>query len=208
MEPGSSGAYYNRALALVGLDRFSDALDDLERAASLSPTNTDARWMRFKIESELREAARRDTTVPPPQRPMNQGLASVLTVTMMGELDKILEIDKSDIWALNERGRLKHEKGEYDKALADYNAALALCDTCTWLLYNKALTLRANWQTREARAVLKNLISIDSSDGEAWLMLGDCEFALGMRREACVAFQRSMDLGVAEAEERYETLCR
>ncbi len=206
--PKSSSGYYNRALACMGLDRFSQALDDLDVAARLNPEDTDAHWMRFKIQAEQREAVREDTVAYSFQRPMKVSLESALTVFMMEELNAILKIDGADARALNERGRLKHERGDYEAALVDYDAALTLCDTCTWLMYNKALTLRASWRTREALAVLETLVEADSLDGEAWLLFGECNFGLGRREKACEAFRRSMQLGVSEAEERFNTLCR
>lgn len=208
LDPRSAGGHYNRALAFSGQGKFSNALDDLDWAIRLDPIDTDARWMRFRIQSLLRDGCRSDTTVTSAARPMKQQLESILSVSMMAELDRILEINKADYWALNERGRMKQERGEYNEALTDYDAALVLCDTCTWLLYNKALTLRSVWRTRDALAVLERLVELDDRDGDAWLLLGECRFGLGMRKEACAAFYRSMRLGVAEAQERYETLCK
>jgi tetratricopeptide (TPR) repeat protein len=206
--PKSPGAYYNRALAAIGLSKYDKALDDLDETIRLSPGDLDARYMRFRLRADRREALFEDTTVTSAARPMKQNLEHALTIFMMDELNAILKMDPQDIWALNERGRMKHEQGEYDAALADYNAALMLCDTCSWLLYNKALTLRTSWRTREALSVLETLIRADSLDGNAWLLYGECKFALGRRKEACDAFRRSMGLGVPEAEERYNTLCR
>jgi tetratricopeptide (TPR) repeat protein len=208
LSPQSPSAYYNRALAAIGLSKYDEALDDLGETIRLSPGDLDARYMRYKLRAERREALFEDTTVTSVTRPLKQNLENALTVFMMDELNAILKMDAQDIWALNERGRMRHEQGEYDAALADYNAALALCDTCSWLLYNKALTLRACWRTREALAVLEALVAADSLDGEAWLLFGECKFALGRRKEACDAFRRSMEQGNPEAAERYSTLCR
>lgn len=206
--PGSPEAYYNRALSAVGLDKLNQGLADLDEAVRLDPVNMDARWMRFKIRAALREAARADSTISAELRPVKLNVESALTVCMMNELDGIIKIVPDDIWALNERGRMKHDQGDFEGAIADYNSALVSCDTCTWLMYNKALSLRACWRTREALAVLEELVRADGTDGEAWLLLGECHFALGKRREACDAFRRAIELGVAEAEERYKTLCR
>jgi tetratricopeptide (TPR) repeat protein len=206
--PTSAEAYYNRALAAIGMDKFKEALADLTEAVRLDPGNLDARWMRFKLWSEQRAYMREDTAFSPVVRPLKSNMESALTVFMRNELDAILEYAPTDIWALNERGRLEHECADYDAALADYNKALVLCDTCTWLMYNKALTLKASFQCQEAVQLLNTLLEIDNSDGEAWLMLGECYFELARRTKACEAFRRSMQVGVAAAEERYKALCR
>jgi tetratricopeptide (TPR) repeat protein len=208
LSPHSPAAFYNRALAEVGMSRFREALDDLDQTIVLDPHNSDARRMRFRLTSERRETIREDTAVNSTTRPIKENLERALTVFMMDELDALLKYEPQDIWALNERGRMRQERGEYEAALTDYDAALTVCDTCSWLLYNKALTLRASWRTREALAVLETLVAADSLDGEAWLLLGECNFALGRRKDACDAFRRSMERGIPEAEERYNTLCR
>jgi tetratricopeptide (TPR) repeat protein len=207
LDSTSSFGYYNRAIALVGLNRPSDALVDLDKALRLNAGNIDALWLRFRINARRREIVRDDTAASLSQRPMKQIMESTLKVLMLEDLDAVLRIDRTDVLALNERGRLKHERGDYEAALADYDAALVVCDTCSWLLYNKALTLKASWRGREAIPLLEKVIRADSSDGEAWLLLGECYFGLGRREDACYAFRRSMQLGVAEAEDRINELC-
>ena len=207
MVPGSSSGYYNRALACVGLDRTSEALSDIDRTLQLKPDDVDALWLRFKINARRREVIQEDTTASLSGRSMRHTMESTLAVLMLEDLDALVRLDRTDVQALNERGRLRHEQGDYDAALANYDAALVLCDTCSWLLYNKALTLKASWRGREAIPLLEKLIQADSADGETWLLLGECYFGLGRRQEACDAFARSMHLGVVEAEERFRTLC-
>ena len=56
--------------------------------------------------------------------------------------------------------------------------AKSSCDTCTWLLYNRALTLKASFRSLEAVETLNALLDIDSLDSDAWLMLGQCYFLL------------------------------
>jgi tetratricopeptide (TPR) repeat protein len=113
-----------------------------------------------------------------------------------------------DIWVRNEHGRLMHDLGDYDAAVDDYDAALAVCDTCTWLLYNKALSLKAGGQIQQAAETIGELVAVDSLDGEAWFMLAECDILLGRKRDACAALLRSSELGVTEAWERYKEICR
>jgi tetratricopeptide (TPR) repeat protein len=124
------------------------------------------------------------------------------------DLDAALLNSPWDMWVRNERGGLYLEMGDFDAALEDYDAALKVCDTCTWLLYNKALSLKASGKAAEATEALAALVVLDSLDGEAWLMLGECNILLERRADACAAFSRSMKLGVREAQERLKELCR
>lgn len=113
-----------------------------------------------------------------------------------------------DIWIRNEHGRLMHDLGDYEAAVDDYDAALKVCDTCTWLMYNKALSLKTGGQIQEAASTLGELLAADSLDGDAWFMLAECDILLGRNQDACRALLRSSQLGVSDARERYKELCR
>lgn len=123
------------------------------------------------------------------------------------DLTLALRCDPADVRSLTERGNLLHAAGKYDDALKDYASAFDACDTCLWLLYNEALSFRAAGRLREAVSVLEKLVAADSTDGEAWLTLGDCRSDLGRLNAACAAWQRSKRLGVAEARVRLGLHC-
>jgi tetratricopeptide (TPR) repeat protein len=113
-----------------------------------------------------------------------------------------------DVQARTERGNLLLETGDHEAALADYDVALSECDTCRWLLYNKALAFRGGGRVHEAVESLEALVVADSLDGNAWFMLGECRMTLGDRKGARGAFARSVALGIPEAGDRVEELSR
>jgi tetratricopeptide (TPR) repeat protein len=114
----------------------------------------------------------------------------------------------ADVQARTERGNLFLELGDHEAALEDYDAALSECDTCRWLLYNKALAFKGGGRVHEAVQSLEALVVADSLDGNAWFMLGECRMTLGRRESARRAFARSATLGITEASERLEELSR
>ncbi len=124
------------------------------------------------------------------------------------DLDTILTQAPDDVWALNARGMLLHDLGEYGASLEDYGAALDECDTCTYIIYNKALSLMASGRLHEAARTFGEFLAADSLDGEAWLMLAQCNIDLGLRDEACAALRKSIDLGLPDARERFDALCK
>ena len=124
------------------------------------------------------------------------------------DLNIVLRDVPSDVRARTERGNTFHALGCYDDALKDYDVALSECDTCRWLLYNKALSLHAAGRLIETIAVLETLVAADGMDGDAWFMLGDCRLALGRRGAACIAWQKSLDLGIDEAQARLDAYCQ
>lgn len=124
------------------------------------------------------------------------------------DLDAAIDLSPGDVRSRTERGNWFHEAGTYDAALADYAIALRECDTCTWLLYNAALSLRASGRLAEAETTLETLVAADSLDGDAWFMLGETRWALRQEAGACEAWQRSADLGIPEAGDRLASHCR
>lgn len=123
------------------------------------------------------------------------------------DLNTVLSREPWDLWTRNERGRLWHAMGLYEKAVDDYDIALSSCDTCTWLLYNKALSLKAGGETALAVETLRWLVTVDNRDAEAWFMIGECELRLGHQTRACEALTRSVNLGVVEAQRLVDSLC-
>jgi predicted Zn-dependent protease len=124
------------------------------------------------------------------------------------DLNTVLLNAPRDVQARTERGNLFLEIGDHEAALADYDVALSECDTCRWLLYNKALALRGGGRVHEAVQALEALVVADSLDGTAWFMLGECRMTLGDRKGAHRAFARSAALGIREAGDRLEELSR
>jgi Flp pilus assembly protein TadD len=158
-------------------------LTDLDQILRLDPDDTDARYERGKIlrnRGQLQEAKH--------------------------DLEVAFENSQRDPWILNERGRVLHDLGEYDRAVWQYSLGLKICDTCNWLLYNKALSLKAAGQTGDAIDVLTDLVDADSLDGEAWFMLAECHMILGHLSDARIAYARSAALGIVEARERLQDL--
>lgn len=126
----------------------------------------------------------------------------------LADLQYVLREDPSNIQALTERGNVYHALGRYADAVKEYDAALAECDTCRWLLYDKALSLHAGGLFDEAVSVLDRLVVVDRDDGDAWFLLGECHMALHHPRAACAAWEKSLDLGIAEAQARLDTSYR
>ena len=240
--PDGPEGYYNRGVARAGQDRFADAMTDFDRVVRISPGDTDARWMRFRIRESYVTALADSVRPDAYERPVFRTLIDALTVLQMEELSALIRYDPYDIAARCERGILLRKTGRYEEArtdlavallnapwdvqsrtergnlfldlgdyaaaLDDYDAALKACDTCTWLLYNKALAFRGAGRLPDAVQSLEALVAADSLDGGAWFMLGECRMTLGDREGARRAYARSAARGFPEGLERLEELTR
>lgn len=134
LDPDNSEGFYNRGLAATGLARFSDAEADFSQAILLDPYNVEARWMRYRILACRRESIRNDVHEQSGARPVLRTLASALSLLMVTELGKILEMEPLDMTALCERGLLFRSLGRFNEAKEDLDVALSNSPGDIWIL--------------------------------------------------------------------------
>jgi tetratricopeptide (TPR) repeat protein len=102
--PNSAAAYFSRGLAYSGKDDFSHAIADLNRAIQLNPNNADAYLLRG---SALAISG--------------DGPDKVIT-----ELNEAVRLNPNSAEAYYLRGAAYSNKGDYSKAVADFEAALRI----------------------------------------------------------------------------------
>jgi tetratricopeptide (TPR) repeat protein len=119
--------------------------------------------------------------------------------SMRQDLDRALRLEPGDVWLLNRRGRLQADLGNYGVAVADYTRALASCDTCPYLLYNRALALMEQGELRRALDDLNAVVKSDPEDGPAWYASGRCLVMLGRIPEGENCLVKASLLGESDA---------
>ena len=126
----------------------------------------------------------------------------------MGQMDVCVLERPFDPAIRNERGRMLHKRGEYLEAVEDYDAALKWCEDSAVIRYDRALSLKMCGRIGEAVEDLQYVLRADSLDGEAWLILGEMLHQIGRNAEGCTSLKRSIALGIPEAGDLFEKLCR
>lgn len=98
--------------------------------------------------------------------------------------------ETSETWT--SKGVLEERMGRLDKALADFDKALAL-DSKHWLAhYNKGLTLEALGQTESAIEEFRRATSINSAFGPSHYNLGVCLVSQGHGDDAIAAYDAAL----------------
>ncbi len=118
---------------------------------------------------------------------------------MQQDLDRALGLEPDDVWLLNRRGRLMPIWEITGLPLADYTRALALCDTCLYLLYNRALAMMEQGELLRALDDLNAVLKRDPEDGPAWYASGRCLVMLGRISEGENCLEKASLLGVSDA---------
>ncbi|MBN1881525.1 MAG: tetratricopeptide repeat protein [Deltaproteobacteria bacterium] len=111
-------AYFNRAHALISLERFEDAESDLDTTIELAPNFPDA----YKLQGILK-------------------LSLGYFEEAITDFDTLIELTPEDPYAYANRGTALSYLGLFDRALADFNTSIELDDTCAECYYNRAQLL-------------------------------------------------------------------
>ena len=132
-------AYFNRAHALISLERFEDAENDLDTTMELAPNFPDA----YKLRGILM---------------LSLGYFEEATA----DFDTLIELTPQDPYAYANRGTALSYLGSFDRALADFNASIELDDTCAECYYNRAQLLFLMERTDDAQKDLERAGELDS----------------------------------------------
>jgi len=132
-------AYFNRAHALISLEQFEDAGNDLDATLELAPDFPDAYKLRGILMLSIgyfEEAA--------------------------ADFDTLIELTPQDPYAYANRGTALSYLGSFDQALSDFNTSIELDDTCAECYYNRAQLLFLMERTDDAQKDLDRAGELDS----------------------------------------------
>jgi tetratricopeptide (TPR) repeat protein len=198
-DPASIDAYRARSAALkASLIRLSSP-DSLPTHPSVQRTRRFATAiLLYRDLTQLIAADRYDVSTLADRVECAHELGDI--ESMQQDLDRALGLEPHDVWLLNRRGRLQADLGNYGPAVADYTRALALCDTCPYLFYNRALAMMEQGEVQGALDDLNAVLREDPEDGPAWYARGKCLIMLGRIAEGENCLEKASLLGVPDAK--------
>jgi tetratricopeptide (TPR) repeat protein len=132
-------AHFNRAHALISLERFEDAENDLNTTLELAPDFPDAYKLRGILMLSLGYFEKAVT-----------------------DFDTLIELTPQDPYAYANRGTALSYLGSFDRALEDFNASIELDDACAECYYNRAQLLLLMDRTDDAQKDLDRAGELDS----------------------------------------------
>ena len=198
-------AYINRGVAYQKKGDLSKALDDLNMAVEMTPTDFNALNSRGMVlmERGLLEKALADFDKAISLRIADSGAYynRGLLFRKKGERGKALEdftmalaINPADIKARNTRGLLLQEMEDYDKALADFNAALDVDPSDAMIFNNRGLLLAAKGEIDRAIADYDTAARLKPQESSTYINRGLALSAKGEFDKALVDFNSAIRL--------------
>ncbi len=192
-----------RGRALYLLDRYEEALADLDRAIELGPDDKYALTYRGEVRTwigrhgealaDLDQAIALDPDYS--RAPASRGE----TYQLMGRYDEaVTDLTRAielnpDAWALTIRGETYRLMGRYDQALGDLDRAIDLNPEYAWALTSLGDTYRLKGRHEEAVTDLTRAIDLNPN---AWALTsrGETHRLMGRYDDALADLTRAIDL--------------
>jgi tetratricopeptide (TPR) repeat protein len=171
--PDAAINLFKNALKKTEKGDLDGAMEDYSRAIVLS--------------SQLR-------TREPQARIAGQSFASTDAVNIVDDSSDIRVIDPFTANAYNNRGLLRYRKGDYQGALADYNAALNIRPGLAAAYVNRAAALVATGEKSSALKDLDRALALKKDFFQAYSNRGSLNHDLGHDKEALADLNRAVEL--------------
>lgn len=184
-DAGKFDGWRNRAIAYVELDKYDEALADLDKTLELKPRDTLAHYFKGVV---FRETNRRDDAVE--------------------WFEKTLELDSTDADAWNDLGLIYYKEEKLLKARDHYTKALSFNPNLVTALINRGIVRTELLDLEAAIRDFDKALELAPNVGVAIANRGVAKINNGMKTEGCADLQKAIDLGYFKAEEVYDRLCK
>jgi tetratricopeptide (TPR) repeat protein len=206
-DQGASGfkARYGVALALVGQDRFEDAVPYCEQALAEQTTFVDARYLLTVILARLERPAdaRRELEILLSQSPNHADALRDLAALLVKEkayaealpyLKKIAQVNLNDFDAQARLAHCLEELQRYEEARDLYRRLRLLRPQSVEVCVNLGRMLAACGAEAEAIDCYADAIQMDPDYGNAYFNAGDLLYKLGYYDRAADAYQSGLQV--------------
>jgi Flp pilus assembly protein TadD len=173
-------AHVNRGAALMGLERFEEALADFQRAGALDPSDS---LVYANLGIALERLGRPD-----------EALAA---------LDRALAMRPDLPQTLNDRGSVLVKLGRVDEAIASFDAAVARDPGFDQAWYNRGVALGGAGRFEESVASFDRALAIDPRRVDAYVSRGVSHGLLGRLDGALADFEVALRLDPGHGPAHY-----
>mgnify|MGYP001088276715 CR=1 FL=1 len=197
LDPNDDGSYYGLAVAYNYLGEYEKSIEYVNKAIELNPQVDQYYYVKGKLLVAIRDYE-----------------------NAVKSLSKALEYNAANPSIYFERGssylRLSFDEnhpGEYyQEAIADYNTILEKSPNYRNAHYNRGTAYFCINDFASAKEDYLKTIELDNDDvnliSHAYFKLGDCNFNLSLKKEACKAWKKGVELGNQDCEARVQQYCK
>jgi tetratricopeptide (TPR) repeat protein len=165
---------------LSSLQRYSDALESIDRAIELDPMDSSAYLMRGVTLVQL-----------------------VRYPELLDSVDHAIRLDPTNAYSHNLRGTVLHYLGRFDEALESIDRAIELVPTDSSFYINRGNGLRSLKRFNEALESIDRSIELAPTDSSSYSNRGNVLRALNRSSEALESFDRAIELDPTDADSHY-----
>jgi tetratricopeptide (TPR) repeat protein len=149
LSPTSPDPFWRRGIARIDVSEFAEAITDLDKALQLTPDN--AAYLNSRCVARL-----------------NWGQQLDLALT---DCDASIKLRESSLFYRN-RGVVQLRRGDFQRALTDFDAALRLASSSPGSLYGRGLAQLRMGRTAAGQADIAAALAKDPSIGTSYTKVG------------------------------------
>jgi tetratricopeptide (TPR) repeat protein len=177
--------FFNRGAAMVFLAEYKDALSDLNTAIKIQPDSAEMYYYKGFCLAELFK--------------YNGAINAY---------DKAISLKPDYAAAIYNRGAAKGELNRYTEGMADFKVALEKDPELVDGQINLALSHLGMKEYEEAIKGFNQVITArDNNLGKAYFYRGEAKYELGKKEEACIDYNKALNLGYQTADINIKNLC-
>ncbi|EQA52093.1 tetratricopeptide repeat protein [Leptospira kmetyi] len=183
--PGDASGYYNRGLAQYTLKQYNVAVKDFEKAVEIDPNKTGAFLYKGYANEMLRDCP-----------------------TAVEDFQKAIDLgEKYNAELYGHKARCENTDENYDDALKDAQKAVNLDKKDAYAYFELAYAQYGLGRYQDSAVTYTKVLQLTPKDEVAFHNRGLAYVFLKKNAAACKDFQKSLDLGYADAKNRLKEYC-
>lgn len=203
--PDFSDAYLNKGICLMKLNSPADAYEVLTQAISIDPTLVQANLVRAETALQLGKLTDAENDLKVIEKEYKDSSrfylirgnlldAKDLASLSITDYDKSIQLDKSNVEALVNRGAIYYKQGELTQAKKDFNAALVVRPSQIEALNNLGLIAIHENKLDDAVTLFDRILNLNPANALALNNKGYAFIKQGKLDEAAKLIDRSLDI--------------
>ncbi len=185
LNPENADAFNNRASLRAMQGDYKSALNDLNKAITLNPGITESYFNRAEV---------------------NKTLGNLKDAVK--DYSAIIKNNPDDFTPFNERGKLKMTMNELDSAIDDFSCAININQKNAESYYNRGTAYLKFGKYQKAVDDFEYSIKIKPDYTEAFLNKGIALYRMELINDACMNWQKALELGNTRALQMLELYCK
>ena len=197
LNPNDAGSYHGLAVAYNYLGEYEQSIENINKAIEINPHEYQYYYIKGKLSGAIGDY---ENAIKSYSKTLEFNAVHSNTYFERGASYLRLSFDET------------HQGEYYEEAIADYDKILEKSPNYQKAHYNRGTAKFYLNDFAGAKADFLKTIQIDLDDpnllGHAYFKIGDCNFNMSNKKEACKAWKKGIKLGSQDCKARVQEYCK